>query len=146
MLRGQVARRRSSYTPPAVTTPGGQWCAGADRVSTSSGTVLQPATETSYVRFMWIFVTLGLLVVIVVIGFLIGIVRSLESIDNGLSAVSNSVAGAASDVQALPDYIRAINSALSDIDTALKPIPDQLDDLTGSSQSPRGAEQGLTPR
>ena len=132
MIRGQVARRRSSYPPPAATTPGGQWRAGADRVSTSSGTVLQPAIATSFVRFMWIFVTLGLLVVIVVIGFLIGIVRALESIDNGLSTASNSVAGAAGDVQFLPDYIRAINSALSDIDTALKPIPGQVDDITGS--------------
>ncbi len=145
MIEGKTARR-SSYPPPAVTTPGGQRRAGADRVSTSSGTVRQPAVEASFVRFMWIFVTLGILVVIVVIGFLIGIVRALESIDTGLSKVSDSVAGAASDAQGLPDYIRAINSALSDIDTALKPIPDQLDDLTGSSQSPRDAEQGLPPR
>lgn len=127
-----MAHHRSSSPPPAVTTPGGQWRAGADRVSTSSGTVLQPATATSFARFLWIFVTLGLLVVIVVIGFLIGIVRALESIDNGLSTTSNSVAGAAGDVQSLPDYIRAINSALSDIDTALKPIPGQLDNITES--------------
>jgi hypothetical protein len=126
MIRGQAARHRSSNPSPAVATPGRQWRAGANRVSTSSGTVLQSATATSFVRFMWIFITLGLVVVIVVIGFLIGIVRALESIDNGLSTASNSVAGAAGDVQSLPDHIRAINSALSDIDTALKPIPGQL--------------------
>jgi hypothetical protein len=87
---------------------------------------------------LWIFTTLGLIVVIVVIGFLIGIVRALESIDNGLFTASSSVTGATGNVQPLPNYIETINSALADIDTALKPIRGQVADATASLQSIRG--------
>ncbi len=71
---------------------------------------------------LWIFTTLEPIVVFVIIGFLIGIVRALESIDDGLATASNSVAGATGNVEALPDYIQGSNSALSDIDATLKPI------------------------
>ena len=124
-------------------TPDGNWRAGAHRAATSSGTVPQPATEASFARFLWIFATLGLVVVVVVVGFLIGIVRALESIDNGLYTASYSVTGATSDVQPLPNYIQTINSALSDIDTALKPIPGQVADISHSLQSIRGSAQGI---
>jgi methyl-accepting chemotaxis protein len=87
---------------------------------------------------LWIFTTLGLIVVIVVIGFLIGIVRALESIDNGLFTASSSVTGATGNVQPLPNYIETINSALTDIDNALKPIRGQVADATASLQSIRG--------
>jgi uncharacterized protein YoxC len=93
-------------------------------------------------RFLWIFTTLGLIVVVVVIGFLIGIVRALESIDDGLSTASNSVTGVTGNVEALPDYIRGINSALSDIDAALKPIPGQVADINDSLQSVRDSAGG----
>lgn len=116
--------------------------AGAGRVSASSGAVLKSASTTSFARFLWIFTTLGLVVVIVVIGFLIGIVRALESIDDGLSTASNSVVGATGDVQSLPDYIEAINAALSDIDTALKPIPGQVADVADSLKSIRESVGG----
>lgn len=122
MINQQVARRRAGTG-----------------YSTSSTTAQQPAITTSFARFMWIFVTLGIIVVVVVIGFLIGIVRALESIDDGLSTASNSVAGATANVQPLPDYIRGINSALSSIDTALKPIPGQVANINDSLQSIAGS-------
>lgn len=103
--------------------------------------VAQPAGTPSFARFLWIFTTLGVVVVIVVIGFLIGIVRALESIDDGLSTASTSVAGATANVQSLPDYIRGINSALSDIDTSLKPIPGQVAGINDSLQSIGGSGQ-----
>lgn len=119
---------------PAATA-GATRRAGAHRGFTPSTT--GAADTTSFPRFLWIFTTLGLVVVLVVVGFLIGIVRALESIDDGLSTASTSVAGATGNVQPLPDYIRGINSALSTIDTALKPIPGQVADVTGSLQSIR---------
>src|ERR671932_213826 len=103
--------------------------------SRTSSTAPASAAGTSFARFLWIFTVLGIIVVVVVIGFLIGIVRALESIDNGLSTASNSVTGATANVQPLPDYIRGINSALSDIDTALKPIPRQVAGINDSLQS-----------
>lgn len=142
MIRRHMARRRSHKPPSAATTPGGQWRAGVHRVSTSSATALRSVTATSFARFLWIFTTLGLIVVVVVIGFLIGIFRALESIDDGLSTASNSVTGVTGNVEALPDYIRGINSALSDIDAALKPIPGQVADITDSLQSIRDSAGG----
>ena len=143
MIKRHLARRRSGNPPSAATTPGGQWRAGAHRVSTSSVTDSPSLTANSFARFLWIFATLGLIVVVVVIGFLIGIVRALESIDNGLFTASNSVTGATSDVQPLPNYIQTINSALTDIDTDLKPIRGQVADATASLVSIRGTAQGI---
>ncbi|MGA9311644.1 MAG: hypothetical protein WBV74_14900 [Pseudonocardiaceae bacterium] len=80
---------------------------------------------------------------VVVIGFLIGIVRALESIDHGLFTASSSVTGATGNVQPLPQYIETINSALTDIDTALKPIRGQVADATASLQSIRGSAQRI---
>lgn len=138
MLRGDVARRRSVGSPRRI-APGRQRGADAYRVSTSSASTGQSATTTSFARFLWIFATLGIIVVVVVIGFLIGIVRALESIDNGLYTASSSVTGVEADVRPLPDYIQTINSALADIDTALKPIPGQVADVNGSLQSIGGS-------
>jgi uncharacterized protein YoxC len=112
------------------------------RRSGSSRSAAMTATSTPFAQFLWIFTTLGLIVVVVVIGFLIGIVRALESIDDGLSTASNSVTGVTGNVEALPDYIRGINSALSDIDAALKPIPGQVADITDSLQSIRDSAGG----
>lgn len=101
------------------------------------------AVGSSFARFLWIFTTLGLIVVVVVIGFLIGIVRALESIDNGLYEASSSVAGATGDVKPLPNYIQTINAALTDIDNALKPIKGQVADATASLVSIRGTAQTI---
>jgi methyl-accepting chemotaxis protein len=111
--------------------------------SRTSSTTAPAAAATSFARFLWIFTTLGLIVVVVVIGFLIGIVRALESIDNGLFTASSSVTGATGNVQPLPNYIQTINAALTDIDTALKPIKGQVADATASLQSIRGTAQNI---
>jgi methyl-accepting chemotaxis protein len=111
--------------------------------SRTSASVPPPATPSSFARFLWIFTTLGLIVVVVVIGFLIGIVRALESIDNGLFVASSSVTGATGNVQPLPNYIGTINSALTDIDTALKPIRGQVADATASLVSIKGSAQSI---
>jgi hypothetical protein len=101
------------------------------------------AAGSSFARFLWIFTTIGLVVVIVVIGFLIGIVRALESIDNGLFTASSSVTGATGNVTPLPNYIQTINAALTDIDTALKPIRGQVADASASLVSIKGTAQSI---
>jgi methyl-accepting chemotaxis protein len=128
-------------TPARRSGPGAQGRPGAHRGATMSATPT-PATST-FARFLWIFTTFGIIVIVVVIGFLIGIVRALESIDNGLFTSSNLAASATGNVTPLPDYIHTINSALTDIDTALKPIRGQVADATASLVSIRGTARGI---
>ena len=111
------------------------------QITRSSTITGPPSGGNSFVRWLWIWVTLGLIVVVVVIGFLIGIVRALESIDVGLFSASSSVGGATGDVTALPTYIQTINGALTDIDVSLKPIRGQVADATASLQSIKGSLQ-----
>jgi methyl-accepting chemotaxis protein len=92
---------------------------------------------------MWIWVVFGIVVVVVVIGFLIGIVRALESIDNGLFTASANVQGAGSDVDPLPGHIKNINTSLGDIDVSLKPIPGQADQIIGGLTSIRTSLQNI---
>ncbi|MDQ3904033.1 MAG: hypothetical protein M3300_00930, partial [Actinomycetota bacterium] len=82
MIRRHIAPKRSGGLRSAAATPGGQGRAGAHRGSAMSADSA-PAAST-FARFLWIFTTFGIIVIAVVIGFLIGIVRALESIDNGL--------------------------------------------------------------
>jgi hypothetical protein len=111
--------------------------------SRTSSTAPSSGAGSSFARFLWIFTTLGIIVVVVVIGFLIGIVRALESIDNGLFTASSSVTGATGNVEPLPNYIHTINAALTDIDTSLKPIRGQVADATASLVSIRGTAQSI---
>lgn len=99
--------------------------------------------NSSFVRWMWIWVTFGIVVVVVVIGFLIGIVRALESIDDGLFEASAGVVGAGGDVTPLPDHIQNINTSLSDIDTSLKPIPGQAGEIIAGLSSIRTSLQNI---
>jgi methyl-accepting chemotaxis protein len=128
-------------TSSARSGPGAQGRPGAHRGSLTSATST-PAAST-FARFLWIFTTFGVIVIVVVIGFLIGIVRALESIDNGLFTSSNLAASATGNVTPLPDYIHTINSALTDIDTALKPIRGQVADATASLVSIRGNARNI---
>ena len=93
----------------------------------------------TFVRWLWIWVTIGALVVVVVVGFLLGIVSSLESIDDGLFEADNAVTGAGGDVEPLPRHIRNINGNLTAIDKSLKPISGQADDILSSLRSIDGS-------
>lgn len=99
--------------------------------------------SSSFVRWMWIWVVFGLVVVVVVIGFLIGIVRALESIDDGLFEASAGVVGAGSDVDPLPNHIQNINTSLGDIDKSLKPIPSQAGEIIAGLSSIRTSLQNI---
>ena len=93
----------------------------------------------TFVRWLWIWVTIGALVVVVVVGFLLGIVSSLESIDDGLFEADEAVTGAGSDVDPLPRHIKNINGNLTAIDKSLKPITGQADDILAALRSIDGS-------
>jgi hypothetical protein len=79
----------------------------------------------TFVRWLWLWVTTLVLVVIVVIGFLLGIVSNLKSINKGLFSANASVASVRGQANPLPFYIHEINGNLSAINQALLPIPAQ---------------------
>lgn len=97
-----------------------------------------PAHPT-FIRWMWIWITVGALVVVVVIGFLLGIVSNLKSIDSGLREANASVTGIGAEANPLPGYITEINTNLTSIDGALKPITHQADQIFGALSSIHGS-------
>ncbi|HEV2127368.1 MAG TPA: hypothetical protein VGR22_01985 [Thermomicrobiales bacterium] len=92
----------------------------------------------TFIRWLWIWVTIAALVVVVVIGFLIGIVSSLSSIDDNLFEADAAVTGISGDAEPLPDAVETINKNLRLIDASLEPIPDQADTILNSLGSIRG--------
>jgi len=92
----------------------------------------------TFIRWLWIWITIAALVVVVVIGFLIGIVSSLSSIDEGLFEADAAVTGIGGDAAPLPESIETINKNLKRIDASLKPIPGQADTILGELGSIRG--------
>jgi hypothetical protein len=92
----------------------------------------------TFIRWLWIWITIAALVVVVVIGFLIGIVSSLSSIDEGLFEADAAVTGIGGDAAPLPNSIETINKNLKLIDASLKPIPDQADTILAELGSIRG--------
>ena len=90
-------------------------------------------------RWTWIFGTILILVVVVVIGFLSGITSALNSIDKALGTTDATLTDVGGDADPLPGYIQKINGNLTDIDKALKPIPNQataiLNSLTSINRS-----------
>jgi methyl-accepting chemotaxis protein len=76
-------------------------------------------------RWTWIFGTILILVVVVVIGFLSGITSALNSIDKALGTTDETLVDVAGDADPLPGFIQKINANLTDIDKALKPVPGQ---------------------
>ncbi|MGI8594004.1 MAG: hypothetical protein ACR2ML_06500 [Solirubrobacteraceae bacterium] len=93
----------------------------------------------TFVRWLWIWITVGALVVVVVVGFLIGIVSSLESIDDGLFEADEAVTGARADTDPLPTFIQDINKNLTSIDKSLKPIKGQAGQILFSLRSIQGS-------
>jgi len=93
----------------------------------------------TFVRWLWIWITVGALVVVVVIGFLIGIVGSLESIDDGLFEADEAVTGARSDTDPLPGFVKDINQNLTSIDKSLKPIRGQAGQILISLRAIQGS-------
>jgi hypothetical protein len=79
--------------------------------------------ETTIARWLFTWVTILALVVVVVIGFLLGIVHSLDSIDGHLGTATSAVVSIGGHAVPLSGYIQDINGNLTSIDTALKPIP-----------------------
>lgn len=93
----------------------------------------------TFVRWLWIWITILALVVVVVVGFLLGIVSSLESIDKGLFSADKSVGSVQGETKPLPTYIQQINGNLSQIDTALKPIRGQAGQILGALRTIQGS-------
>jgi hypothetical protein len=92
----------------------------------------------TFIRWLWIWITIAALVVVVVVGFLLGIVSSLSSIDEGLFEADAAVTGIGGDAAPLPNSIETINKNLTLIDASLKPIPDQADTILAELGSIRG--------
>jgi len=95
-------------------------------------------TAPTFIRWLWIWITIAALVVVVVIGFLLGIVSSLSSIDDNLIEADNAVTGIKGDAKPLPSSIQKINRNLRLIDSSLKPIPGQANEILGELGSIRG--------
>src|SRR6266481_3939533 len=83
-------------------------------------------------RWLKVWVSIGVLVVLVVIGFLLGIISALEAIDRSLATTTGNVTGINGDVNPLPGHVSNINGTLEKIDASLKPIPAQADAIIGS--------------
>ena len=83
-------------------------------------------------RWTWIFATILILVVVVVIGFLSGITSALSSIDNALGDTDATLVEVNDDADPLPDYVKTINGNLVAIDKALKEVPGQGVAILGS--------------
>jgi len=90
-------------------------------------------------RWTWIFGTILILVVVVVIGFLSGITSALNSIDKALGTTDTTLTNVGGDADPLPGYIQKINANLTDIDKALKPVPGQGVSILNSLTSINGS-------
>lgn len=108
------------------------------RVRTAPTAPSGPSADTT-IQTGWLrtWITIGILVVLVVIGYLIPISNALTSIDRNLAVADEAVTGAGGDVVPLPDHVANINGSLSGIDTALAPVPGQADQIIAALSSIR---------
>jgi methyl-accepting chemotaxis protein len=95
------------------------------------------------VRWTWIFGTILILVVVVVIGFLSGITSALNSIDDALGTTDSTLTEVGGDADPLPSYVKTINTNLTAIDKSLKPIPGQGVSILNSLTSIDGSAKRI---
>jgi methyl-accepting chemotaxis protein len=82
---------------------------------------------------------LGILVAVVVIGFLLGIVRALKVINEGLFEAASSVTAIGHDADPLPGALQSINTNLDGIDDSFKPINGQAGEINAGVSKIRDA-------
>lgn len=83
-------------------------------------------------RWLYIWIAIGIVIVLVVIGFLIPISSSLRSIDSGLDHTLPPVKGVRSDVDPLTADIDRVNGSLAQISTQLRPLHHQAHLVIGN--------------
>jgi hypothetical protein len=81
--------------------------------------------DTALARWMWAWIAIGALVVVIVIGFLIGISSALDSVDDSLAVAAGAVVDAEGDVEPLPERIASVNDSLARVDDAVQPLDRQ---------------------
>jgi methyl-accepting chemotaxis protein len=88
--------------------------------------------------WLGVWIATGVVVLLTLIAFLVGIVGDLESIDHSLAEAATAVGGAGGDVKPLPRHIEDVNATLGRIDQALKPVPVSAGQIAGSLGSIKG--------
>lgn len=96
-------------------------------------------------RWLKVWVTIGTLVVLVVIGYLLAIVNALDNIDANLAQTDPDVADISGDVSPLPGHITTINDTLTAIDSTLKPIPGQATSIINTLTVIDGTLKDIDP-
>lgn len=96
-------------------------------------------------RWLKAWVTIGTIVVLVVIGYLLAIINSLESIHDNLAVTDTDVVNITEDVDPLPSHIEVINNTLTAIDKVLIDIPGQARSIIGSLTTIDGTLKSIDP-
>lgn len=96
-------------------------------------------------RWLKAWVTIGTLVVLVVIGYLLAIVNALQSIDNNLATTDTDVSDITADVLPLEGHVENINATLASIDTVLLEIPEPVLSIINSLNRIEGTLQSIDP-
>lgn len=86
-------------------------------------------------RWMYVWIAIGVAIVLVVAGFLIAISNELYDIVDNLDEAQGEVRGTQEDVRPLPEYIAEINASLAQVERAVDPLPRQADRIVGNLRS-----------